>query len=237
MRVWRTVAGFTALVGIMGIASADAQPARIILLRHGEKRNARELCDVGNLRAQALSAQYLGKGAPGNTELFGAGKSPDAFFAVTAHTKETAAPLPGLGARSSLFFRSCQKTPRRRPTSTRKRRKPQPPSTPRSTTARSSSLFGSTGTSPTPSWTRRSGSFSIWTSFPDRPACRIHGLAGTTTTSGLSTMRLEIRSRFSGDRSSRSFPLPTQAFRQTSGAIRSPGVQKPAQKQPFSSET
>lgn len=64
MRVWRTVAGFTALLGIWGIASVAAQPARIILLRHGEKKNARELCDVGNLRAQALSAQYLGKGAP-----------------------------------------------------------------------------------------------------------------------------------------------------------------------------
>ena len=112
----------------MGIASADAQPARIILLRHGEKKNARELCDVGNLRAQALSAQYLGKGAPGNTELFGAGKSPDAFFAVTAHTKETAAPSAGTWGKKLTIFRSCQKTPRRRPTSTRKRRKPQPPS-------------------------------------------------------------------------------------------------------------
>ena len=104
MRVWRTVAGFTALVGIMGIASADAQPARIILLRHGEKKNARELCNVGNLRAQALSAQYLGKGAPGSTELFGAGKSPDAFFAVTAHTKETAAPSAGTWGKKLTIF-------------------------------------------------------------------------------------------------------------------------------------
>ena len=111
MRVWRTVAGFTALVGIMGIASADAQPARIILLRHGEKRNARELCDVGNLRAQALSAQYLGKGAPGNTELFGAGKSPDAFFAVTAHTKETAAPSAGTWGKKLTIFPVLPKDP------------------------------------------------------------------------------------------------------------------------------
>jgi hypothetical protein len=69
-----------------------AHPARIILLRHGEKKNASELCSVGQLRAQALSDQYLGKGAPGNDTIFGKGGKPDAFFAITVHTQETATP-------------------------------------------------------------------------------------------------------------------------------------------------
>src|SRR5271166_6316163 len=111
MRVWRTVAGFTALVGIMGIASADAQPARIILLRHGEKKNARELCNVGNLRAQALSSQYLGKGAPGSTELFGAGKSPQGFFAVTSQTIQTTAPTAATWGKKLTILPALPKDP------------------------------------------------------------------------------------------------------------------------------
>jgi hypothetical protein len=71
---------------------AQAHPARIIFLRHGEKKNGAELCSVGQLRAEALAAQYLGKGAPGNDAIFGAGKKPDAFFVITTHTQETAAP-------------------------------------------------------------------------------------------------------------------------------------------------
>ena len=85
-------AGAAAPAGAPGAESAQARPARIILLRHGEKKNSRELCDVGKLRAQALSDQYLGKGAPGNDVIFGNGGKPDAFLAVTAHTQETAAP-------------------------------------------------------------------------------------------------------------------------------------------------
>lgn len=85
-------AGVAPLAGALGAEVAQTNPARIILLRHGEKKNGRELCDVGKLRAQALAAQYLGKGAPGNDVIFGNGGKPDAFFAVTAHTQETAAP-------------------------------------------------------------------------------------------------------------------------------------------------
>jgi hypothetical protein len=83
---------FVALAGVLGLQSAQAHPARIILLRHGEKRNSADLCSVGQLRAQALSNQYLGKGAPGNKALFGDGGQPDAFFAITVHTQETATP-------------------------------------------------------------------------------------------------------------------------------------------------
>jgi hypothetical protein len=80
------------------------RPARIILLRHAEKKNAAELCSVGQLRAEALSAQYLGKGAPENDTIFGQGGEPDAFFAITEHTRETATPAAqSWGKQLTLF--------------------------------------------------------------------------------------------------------------------------------------
>ncbi len=84
--------GLAALAGVLGAEAAHAQPARIIISRHGEKKNGSELCKVGKLRAQALAVQYLGKDAPGNDTIFGKGGQPDAFFAVTVHTQETAQP-------------------------------------------------------------------------------------------------------------------------------------------------
>ena len=84
--------GLAALAGALFAEAAAAQPARIILLRHGEKQNGAELCVVGTLRAEGLAAQYLGKDAPGNEILYGKGGKPDAFFAVTPHTQETAKP-------------------------------------------------------------------------------------------------------------------------------------------------
>jgi hypothetical protein len=80
LRISITIAGLVALANILGANMPEAHPARVILLRHGEKKNATELCSVGQLRAEALSAQYLGKGAPGNDAIFGASKKPDAFF-------------------------------------------------------------------------------------------------------------------------------------------------------------
>jgi hypothetical protein len=65
-------------------------PAKIIILRHGEKKNAFELCSTGLERSQALAAQYLGKGAA--KTLFAPGESPAAFFAITLHTIELASP-------------------------------------------------------------------------------------------------------------------------------------------------
>jgi hypothetical protein len=104
MRVSIAVAGLVALVGGLATEAARAHPARVILLRHGEKIDSAVLCDVGNLRAQGLSAQYLGKGAPGNEAIFGTGRTPDAFFAVTAHTQETAAPsAESWGKKLTLF--------------------------------------------------------------------------------------------------------------------------------------
>jgi hypothetical protein len=88
MRLSSAIAGLSALVGFLAVEAADAQPARIILMRHAEKKNAFELCDLGRERALALSQQYLGKGA--QPTLFPPG--PDAFFAVTLHPVETATP-------------------------------------------------------------------------------------------------------------------------------------------------
>ena len=38
-------------------------PARIIILRHGEKADKWKLCDMGQERADALAANYLGRDA------------------------------------------------------------------------------------------------------------------------------------------------------------------------------
>ena len=48
----------------VGIApDAVAEPARIIILRHGEKADPYRLCDVGMQRSLALTSRYLGRGA------------------------------------------------------------------------------------------------------------------------------------------------------------------------------
>ncbi len=67
-----------------------AEPSRVIILRHAEKLNHRELCDLGEQRAQALAGQFLGRGAA--QSLFAGGQKPDAFLAITPHTIETVTP-------------------------------------------------------------------------------------------------------------------------------------------------
>ena len=69
---------------------ANATPSQIIVLRHGEKQDAYRLCDVGVQRSLALAAQYLGKGA--QQSLFGKGRAPDGFIAITLHTLELVSP-------------------------------------------------------------------------------------------------------------------------------------------------
>jgi len=64
-------------------------PKKIIILRHGEKADAYALCSTGQRRSIALAEQYLGKN-PSNA-LF-QDDTIDAFFAVTLHTIELAAP-------------------------------------------------------------------------------------------------------------------------------------------------
>jgi hypothetical protein len=87
-------------------------PARIVLLRHGEKaptpagaQDPEQLCAIGALRAQALSEYYLGKGAKNADEIFGEGKEPDAFFVITAHTQNTADPSVASWNGSKMYVR------------------------------------------------------------------------------------------------------------------------------------
>ena len=56
-------AGLALLTTAASIAPVQAVPKRIILLRHGEKANAAELCSVGQERAIALRDTYLGRNA------------------------------------------------------------------------------------------------------------------------------------------------------------------------------
>ena len=72
------------------LEAAFAAPSRIIILRHGEKEGAWKLCGVGQARADALAATYLGRNAA--QSLFAAGEEPAAFLAITLHTLELAAP-------------------------------------------------------------------------------------------------------------------------------------------------
>lgn len=65
-------------------------PARIIILRHGEKADKWKLCDIGQERADALAANYLGRDAANS--LFASGDQPAAFLAITLHTLELAYP-------------------------------------------------------------------------------------------------------------------------------------------------
>ena len=58
----------------------QAEPARIIILRHAEKLNRHALCDLGEQRAQALASQFLDRGAA--QSLFAAGEKPAAFLAA-----------------------------------------------------------------------------------------------------------------------------------------------------------
>jgi len=66
-------------------------PAKIILLRHGEKptgtQSSFHLSDVGVRRSHALAEQYLGKRA--SHSLFDKDEEPAAFFATTLHCIET----------------------------------------------------------------------------------------------------------------------------------------------------
>ena len=84
---------FSSVVGLAALAAApiaEAQPSRVIILRHAEKLNAHALCDLGRERAEALAKQYLGQGA--TQSLFAPGERPAAFMAVTPHSLETITP-------------------------------------------------------------------------------------------------------------------------------------------------
>ena len=49
-----------AVLAAFAATPAEAQPSRVIILRHAEKLNAYALCDLGRERANALAKQFLG---------------------------------------------------------------------------------------------------------------------------------------------------------------------------------
>jgi hypothetical protein len=71
--------------------TARAQPSEIIILRHAEKIDRFELCKAGRERAEALTKQYLGKGA--TQSLFPPGVAPAAIVSITLHSLELAGPI------------------------------------------------------------------------------------------------------------------------------------------------
>ena len=71
-------------------SSVFAEPSRIIILRHAEKLNKHELCEIGTRRAEALASQFLGKGAA--QSLFASGEKPAAILPATIDSLETISP-------------------------------------------------------------------------------------------------------------------------------------------------
>ncbi len=75
---------------IMTPVMAQAVPAEIIILRHGEKANPYRLSRIGEERAEALAKVYLGRDA--SDSLLPKGTKPAALMTVTLHTIETMTP-------------------------------------------------------------------------------------------------------------------------------------------------
>jgi hypothetical protein len=84
------------------VASALAAPARLIILRHGEKADDWKLCSVGAQRAEALAQNYLGRGAA--KSLFEAGEEPAALYAITLHTLELLSPAAATWKRPIVLY-------------------------------------------------------------------------------------------------------------------------------------
>ena len=91
-----------ALLFIASVATSLASPARIIILRHGEKANPWKLCEIGEERADALAATYLG--AKATKSLFAHGDEPAYFFAITLHTLELAAPSVATWSKPIILY-------------------------------------------------------------------------------------------------------------------------------------
>jgi hypothetical protein len=87
---------------IAGAASAVAAPARIIILRHGEKVDDWKLCEIGEQRAKALALTYLGRDAI--KSLFAGGDEPAFFFAITPNTAALASPSVASWNKPVIFY-------------------------------------------------------------------------------------------------------------------------------------
>lgn len=98
----RATAALLALGLLLAAVPAAAAPARIILLRHGEKNGPWELCEVGRERARALVSYYLGKNA--QNSLFRPGETPRAILAISLHTLETISPVAQSWGMPVIFY-------------------------------------------------------------------------------------------------------------------------------------
>ncbi|MDI4665536.1 histidine phosphatase family protein [Xanthobacter autotrophicus] len=87
----RLIAGVILAACMLPAFEAEAAPARIILLRHGEKAGPWQLCALGRERARALAAYYLGRNA--QKSLFRPGETPKAILAISMHTLDTIFPV------------------------------------------------------------------------------------------------------------------------------------------------
>lgn len=93
----RILAGvLSALISVAAAAAlpeaAHAVPERVIILRHGEKKNDYALCSIGEERAKALAAQYLSRD---HAKTLFAHQPPVAFMSITLHTLELVSPSAG----------------------------------------------------------------------------------------------------------------------------------------------
>jgi hypothetical protein len=84
------------------LVPALATPKRLIILRHGEKAGSWRLCGVGQARADALAASYLGRNAANS--LFAAGEEPAAILAITLHTLELASPAAASWSKPLILY-------------------------------------------------------------------------------------------------------------------------------------
>ncbi len=82
--------GLALVIALSLSSAAFAEPARIIILRHAEKLDKHQLCEIGARRSEALASQFLGKDAA--QSLFASGEKPAAILAVTIHSVETISP-------------------------------------------------------------------------------------------------------------------------------------------------
>src|SRR5215472_12147726 len=98
-----------AVLAMAFTTTAFAAPARIIILRHGEKANPWRLREVGAARANALADAYLG--AKATKSLFADGEEPAFFFAITLHTLELAAPSAASWSKPPSSIQWCRMSP------------------------------------------------------------------------------------------------------------------------------
>lgn len=103
----RWLLGSLLLSNLAVSSAANAVPARIIILRHGEKTDHLRLCPVGRQRALALNQELLGRDA--RNSVFSQGEAPAAIVGITLHTAELISPTARSWNQPILFYSAIQK--------------------------------------------------------------------------------------------------------------------------------